>query len=64
MDCPNVNVYPKQLIELSKSYTQLKTDSLLDSNFDAHLQKEIPFLCLKLQEYINTDDFIELKARV
>ncbi|CAI8605288.1 unnamed protein product [Vicia faba] len=62
MDCPNVNVLSKQLIELSKSYTQLKTHSLLDSDFDAHLQKEIPCLYSKLQEYINTDDFIELKG--
>jgi sacsin len=62
MDCPNVSVLSKQLIELSKSYKQLKTDSLLDPDFDAQMQKEIPCLYSKLQEYINTDDFIELKA--
>ncbi|KAJ1427629.1 Sacsin [Sesbania bispinosa] len=62
MDCPKVGVLSRQLIELSKSYQQLKTHSLLDPGFHAQLQKEIPCLYLKLQEYINTDDFSELKA--
>lgn len=62
MDCPNVSVLSRQLIELSKSYKHLKTHSLLDPGFDSQLQKEIPCLYLKLQQYINTDDFNELKA--
>lgn len=63
-DCPSVSVLSTQLIELSKSYKQMKTHSLLDPDFDAQLQKEIPCLYSQLQEYINTDDFIELKARL
>ncbi|KAF7808226.1 sacsin isoform X2 [Senna tora] len=62
MDCPKVGVLSKQLFELSKSYRQLKSRSFLESDFDAQLQKEIPYLYSKLQEYINTEDFIELKA--
>ncbi|TKY69100.1 Sacsin protein [Spatholobus suberectus] len=62
MDCPNVGVLTRQLIELSKSYQQLKIHSLLDPGFDAQLQNEIPCLYSKLQEYINTDDFNKLKA--
>ncbi|KAG4906180.1 hypothetical protein JHK86_054664 [Glycine max] len=62
MDCPNVGVLTRQLFELSKSYQQLKIHSLLDLDFDAQLQKEIPCLYSKLQEYINTDDFNKLKT--
>ncbi|XP_027359772.1 sacsin [Abrus precatorius] len=61
MDCP-IGVLTRQLIELSKSYQELKTHSLLDPGFDAQLQKEIPRLYSKLQEYINTNDLNELKA--
>lgn len=62
MDCPEVGVLSRQLIELSKSYGQLKIHSKLEPDFDAQLQKEIPNLYSKLQEFINTDDFIELKT--
>ncbi|RZB94315.1 sacsin-like [Glycine soja] len=62
MDCPNVDVLTRQLFELSKSYQQHKIHSLLDPGFDAQLQKEIPCLYSKLQEYINTDDFNKLKT--
>ncbi|RDX78476.1 Sacsin, partial [Mucuna pruriens] len=62
MDCPNVGVLTRQLFELSKSYQQFKIHSLLDPSFDAQLQKEIPCIYSKLQEYINTDDFNKLKA--
>ncbi|KAK7310408.1 hypothetical protein RJT34_07912 [Clitoria ternatea] len=62
VDCPNVRVLTRQLIELSKSYEQLKIHSLVDSDLDAQLQKEIPCLYSKLQGYIHTDDFNELKA--
>lgn len=62
IDCPDIGILSRQLIELSKSYQQLKIHSLLDPDFDAQLQKEIPCLYSKLQEYINTDEFNELKA--
>ncbi|KAL9324800.1 hypothetical protein ACSQ67_005445 [Phaseolus vulgaris] len=62
MDCPNIGVLIRQLIELSKSYQQLKINSLLDPSFDAQLQKEIPCLYSKLQEFINTEDINNLKA--
>nr|KYP37061.1 Sacsin [Cajanus cajan] len=62
MDCPNVDVLTRQLIELSKSYQQLKIHSMLDPGFDAQLQNEIPCLYSKLQEYISTDDFNKLKG--
>ncbi|KAK7407784.1 hypothetical protein VNO78_09866 [Psophocarpus tetragonolobus] len=62
MDCPNVGILTRQLIELSKSYQQLKIHSQLDPGLDAQLQKEIPSLYLKLQECISTDDFNALKT--
>ncbi|KAL1292332.1 hypothetical protein AAHE18_20G264300 [Arachis hypogaea] len=62
MDCPEIAVLSRQLIELSESYKQLKMNSLLDPGFDAQLQKEIPCLYSKLQEYISSDKFNELKA--
>lgn len=62
MDCPNVGVLTRQLVELSKSYQQLKINSLLDPSFEAQLQKEIPYLYSKLQEFINTEDINNLKA--
>lgn len=43
-------------------HQQHKIHSLLDPGFDAQLQKEIPCLYSKLQEYINTDDFNKLKT--
>ncbi|KAI9084975.1 hypothetical protein K1719_032967 [Acacia pycnantha] len=64
MDCPKVGVLSRQLIELSKSYRQLKIDSLLEPDYDVQLQKEIPFLYSRLQEYINTNDFVKLKAEL
>ncbi|XP_028766970.1 sacsin [Neltuma alba] len=64
MDCPEVGVLSRQLIELSKSHRQLKIDSLLEPDFDVQLQKEIPSLYSRLQEYINTDDFVELEAEL
>ncbi|XP_057960552.1 uncharacterized protein LOC131152729 isoform X2 [Malania oleifera] len=62
MDCPNINVLSTQIIEVSKSYGQLKLYSITKSDFDAVLQKEIPSLYSKLQEYVGTDDFMILKS--
>jgi len=62
MDCPNVDVLTRQLVELSKSYQRLKINSLLEPSFEAQLQKEIPCLYSKLQEFINTEDINNLKA--
>ncbi|KAI4356900.1 hypothetical protein L6164_000883 [Bauhinia variegata] len=61
MDSPKAGVLSRQLVELSKSYKQLKMDSLEESDFDTHLQNVIPHLYLKMQEYINSDDIIALK---
>ncbi|KAF2301861.1 hypothetical protein GH714_029947 [Hevea brasiliensis] len=62
MDCPKVDVLSMQLIELSKSYNQLKLNSSVRLDFDAALQKGIPTLYSKLQEYIGASDFSELKS--
>lgn len=62
MDRPNINVLSMQLIELSKSYERLKLCSLVESDFNAALQKEIPALYSQLQEYIGTNDFKGLKS--
>ncbi|KAK1566595.1 hypothetical protein Q3G72_001766 [Acer saccharum] len=62
MDDTNINVLSTQLIELSKSYRELKLHSLAESSFDAALQEGIPILYSGLQEYIGTDDFVVLKS--
>ncbi|XP_010245479.1 PREDICTED: sacsin [Nelumbo nucifera] len=62
MDCPSITVLSSQLVELSKSYSQLKLLSLVEPALDAAMQKEIPTLYLKLQEYVGTDDFRILKS--
>ncbi|KDP43312.1 hypothetical protein JCGZ_24233 [Jatropha curcas] len=62
MDCPKVDVLTMQLIELSKSYNQLKLNSSVRLEFDAALQKGIPMLYSRLQEFIGADDFVRLKS--
>ncbi|KAG4170211.1 hypothetical protein ERO13_A12G134051v2 [Gossypium hirsutum] len=61
MDQLNINVLSTQLIELSKSYCNLKSHSLVEPDFDAAMQQGIPMLYSKLQEHIGTDDFMVLK---
>ncbi|KAM7270495.1 hypothetical protein ACFE04_029709 [Oxalis oulophora] len=58
MDRPSIEVLSTQLIELSKSYSQLKLQSSLENSFEVELQKGITTLYSKLQEYINSDDLI------
>lgn len=62
MDRPNINVLSAQLIELSKLYSQLKLHSSDVPVVDAALSKGIPALYSKMQEYIGTDEFVQLKS--
>ncbi|XP_021724690.1 uncharacterized protein LOC110692006 isoform X2 [Chenopodium quinoa] len=62
MDRPSVQALSTQLVELSKSYCQLKLDSVVDPTFDAELQKGITLLYSIMQEYIHTEDFMILKS--
>ncbi|XP_059656455.1 uncharacterized protein LOC132303270 isoform X2 [Cornus florida] len=62
VDCLNVDILSSQLISLSKSYAQRKLHNTVEPIFDAALQKEIPSLYLKMQEYIGTDGFMVLKS--
>ena len=62
MDQLDANVLCTQLIELSRSYSLLKLQSDVKPVFDAELQKGIPSLYPKLQEYVGTDDFMVLKS--
>lgn len=62
MDGISIHVLSTQLIELSKSYGQLKLHSLRETGIDTALQKGIPTLYSKLQEYISTDEFVVLKS--
>ncbi|KAF9624036.1 hypothetical protein IFM89_007734 [Coptis chinensis] len=62
MDCPNLGVLSTQLIELSKSYSQLKVHSILESIVNDALQREIPELYCRLQGFIGTDSFLSLKV--
>ncbi|KAJ0094050.1 hypothetical protein Patl1_16358 [Pistacia atlantica] len=62
MDNISIDVLVTQLVELSKSYGWHRLNSMLETGFDAALQKGIPILYSKLQEYIGTDDFMLLKS--
>ncbi|KAJ0674652.1 putative transcription factor C2H2 family [Helianthus annuus] len=57
-----INVLSTQLVALLNSYTQLKMNSNLDSEFEASLQEHMPVLYSNLQEYVGTDEFELLKA--
>ncbi|KAL5993451.1 hypothetical protein ACLOJK_014376 [Asimina triloba] len=60
-DQPNIYILSTQLVELSRSYCQLKSQSEEEPP-DTVLQREIPSLYSKLQEYVGTDDFMILKS--
>lgn len=62
MDRLSVDTLCTQLVELSKSYTQLKLHSEVEPDFDAALQEQTLRLYSKLQEYVGTDDFVALKS--
>ncbi|KAJ8436260.1 hypothetical protein Cgig2_011532 [Carnegiea gigantea] len=62
MDPPKVQVLSAQLVELSRSYAQLKLDSAVGPAFGTELQKGIASLYSMMQEFINTDDFSILKS--
>lgn len=60
LDPPNVNILCSQLVELSKSYDELKM-FCEDTAIDAVLQKEIKLIYSKLQDIIGTGDANILK---
>ena len=62
IDHPAIDVLCTQLIELSNVYGQLKLHSSVQPGFDDALQKGIPSLYSKLQEYVGTEDFMVLKS--
>ncbi|CAK7337978.1 unnamed protein product [Dovyalis caffra] len=57
MECPDINALTKQLIELSRSYEQVKLHSSVGLDFNDAVQKGILALYSRLQEYVGTDDF-------
>ncbi|XP_030491993.2 uncharacterized protein LOC115707993 isoform X1 [Cannabis sativa] len=57
----NIDVLFTQLIELSTFYGQLKLTSIPRAVVDAELQKGIPSLYMKMQEYVGTIEFNERK---
>lgn len=59
---PSIGTLSNQLVQLSSSYNQLKLCSVNESVFTDAMQTGISSLYSKLQEYIGTDDFMELKA--
>nr|CAD1821120.1 unnamed protein product [Ananas comosus var. bracteatus] len=61
LDPADIRVYSAQLIELSKSYNNLKTQPEQDCPIDVVLEKEIPSMYSKLQEFIGTNNFKFLK---
>ncbi|CAL9081959.1 unnamed protein product [Musa acuminata var. zebrina] len=60
-DKPNIEVLCSQLIELSRSYDKLKTQSEEEPSVDTVLTREIPSIYLYLQEFVGTDRFKVLK---
>ena len=63
LDPPNANVLSSQLVEISKSYDELKMFSE-DSTNDAVPQKEIQLIYSKLQDIIDTADTNILKRNL
>ncbi|XP_068639684.1 uncharacterized protein [Aristolochia californica] len=64
VDPLGISVLSNQLVELSKSYSQFKSQSEQVSLFDAALQREVPDLYSKIQEFVGSDDFSILKSAV
>ncbi|KAK6931871.1 hypothetical protein RJ641_003664 [Dillenia turbinata] len=62
MDCPTIDVLSTQLLEVSRSYANLKSHSAVEPDFVAAVDKGIPLLYSKLQEYIDTDDLGTLRS--
>ncbi|CAK9174308.1 unnamed protein product, partial [Ilex paraguariensis] len=62
MDRLDIDILSTQLIGLSKSYAQLKLHPVVEPDFDAALQKQIPSLYSQLEEYVGTDDIFVLKS--
>ncbi|CAL1387848.1 unnamed protein product [Linum trigynum] len=58
----SLDVLSAQLIELSKSYEQLKLHTSKRPDLDAAFQVGIPTLYSCLQEYIGSDEFVDLKT--
>lgn len=59
---PSINVLSTQLIELSMFFGRLKSTSSVQPEIEASLQKRIPSLYSKLQEYIGSNEFMALKS--
>ncbi|KAM0836846.1 hypothetical protein ACQ4PT_062049 [Festuca glaucescens] len=63
LDTPNLNILLSQLVELSKSYDELKMFSE-DTAIDAVLQKEIKLIYSKLQDIVDSGDVNILKENL
>ncbi|KAM0910828.1 hypothetical protein ACQ4PT_013891 [Festuca glaucescens] len=63
LDTPNLNILLSQLVELSKSYDELKMFSE-DTAIDAVLQKEIKLIYSKLQDIVDSGDANILKENL
>ncbi|XP_020275406.1 sacsin [Asparagus officinalis] len=61
LDSLDVEVLTTQLVEISKSYNDLKLQHEEESFIDAILEREIPSIYSKLQGFVDTDDFKILK---
>lgn len=61
-DSPDVDTLVTQLIGLSKFYTELKSQPVMEPNFDAELQKQMPLLYSRLQDSVRTDELSNLKC--
>ncbi|KAK1325685.1 hypothetical protein QJS10_CPA01g00101 [Acorus calamus] len=62
MNSPSISVLSTQLIELSRSYCQIKLQSVEEPLISTVLQREIPALYSKLQDSVSSSDFVTLKA--
>ncbi|KAK1273593.1 hypothetical protein QJS04_geneDACA019168 [Acorus gramineus] len=62
MNSPSISVLSNQLIELSRSYCQIKLQSVEEPFISTVLQREIPALYSKLQDSVGSSDFVTLKA--
>lgn len=61
LDLLDINVLSTQLVEISKSYNDLKLQHEQEPIIDAILDREISSIYSKLQGFVGTDDFKVLK---
>ncbi|CAI9097022.1 OLC1v1033309C2 [Oldenlandia corymbosa var. corymbosa] len=62
MDQLDADTLSTQLVELSKSFTVMKSHPSVESNFGAELQRHVPSIYSQLQVYVGTAELSHVKS--